>query len=336
MRSFDVPVGRTVRFCGILGIVVFVGSWPTSVAAQSSPASTIAEPSGASDRCPPRAYDRLERDPTADARFHWFSDVENRDGEHCRYEQEIRNRVKNGHDSKPLSFRWDAAGLYAQRSAPLPPRDVRDNNYTIPAGVTFEILYNTPLYYGDKSGKSANTDVYAVSSSSVPTTRIFKLFSGIVGSGRTAEDRLERTTLSATSYTDLAKRDAWLSLTVTGPISAIAFAGLDDPSFLGGSERERYYARLKEDLRRQSLAFALTAGESLGFEADEAGGDRNPARDSFVFIKMPGEKIERFVIPLPSTANPRFVTIFSVLLDAKGQMAGTGFLSAVFPAAERR
>ncbi len=292
------------------------------------------------DRCPPPAFERIHRDPSEHTSFLWRSDVEHRDATHCRYEKEIENRVVNQHDSNPIHFTWEKAGLVVPRSAPLWPGRARSHSMTVPPGTNAAVAYNTPLYYGSKPGIHANTNVYVLDDAETAPEReasFFKLFSRIVGNGQTAEGKVEDVALEASSFTDLGKSDASVSFTTVGPVRSLALSGLRDAPFIDKREADRYFSLLQTTLREQALFFELVGAEEIGFEPDDNSHYSWMETMEFVRIDSWSGRVQSLTIPLPRAAERATPgKLFAVILDAKGKPAGTGFVSAVFAPVPKR
>lgn len=292
------------------------------------------------DRCPPRAFERPVDDPIERVRFRWRSDVEHRDAANCRYEPEIVNRITNEHDSEPLVYSWDKAGLFAPRSAPLMPKQAHQNSYTIPPSASASVEYNVPLYYSTKRGVHANTDVYVYDALRVDyhhkgTT--IKLFSRIVGSGKTIDGNVKEVVLDANSFTDLEKSSASISFRTAGPVGSLAFAGIRDAPFVSKADANSYYADLKRTLEAQALSSELVRGEEIGFEPHDNSHFDWIQKSEFIKVTPIRHEDKSYWIPLPHTVD-RAVTgkIFTVILDAKGDPAGAGFIPAVFAPPPKR
>lgn len=301
------------------------------------------DPAGAQaarERCPPPAFERIHRDPSENAFFLWRSDVEHRDDTNCRYEQEIQNRVVNQHDSESLHFTWEKAGLVVPRSAPLRPGQERSNVVTIPPQTNATVSYNEPLYYGSKPGTHVNTNVYVLDSAEMAPDRelsFFKLFSRIVGTGQTAQGNIEAVALEASSFTDLEKSHASVSVRTVGPVGSLALSGLLDAPFVDKRQAEQYLSLLSETLKAQKFSFAIVGAERIGFEPHDNSHYSWIEKMQFVRIGSPSGRIEKLTIPLPHAAERATrEKLFAVILDAKGNPAGTGFISAVFAAPPKR
>lgn len=304
-------------------------------ALSSGPAG--AQPTG--DRCPPPAFERMERNPSANASFLWRSDVEHRHADNCLYEQIIENRVFNNHESLPLHFTWGKAGLFVPRSAPLLPGRELSNFHTIPPQKNATVAYNEPLYYGSKSDVYVNTNVYVIDEAKTTPDReasFFELFSRIVGNGQTADGKVDEVVLEASSFTDVKRSDGTVSFTTRGPVGSLALSGLRNPS-ISNLEHDIYYSRLRELLGPQNLALQVTSLKELGFEAHDNSHYESIERADFIWLTPRSGRVERITIPLPrATEQATFVKLFAVILDAKGNPGGTGFVSVVFPPVPKR
>ncbi|MDW8369987.1 MAG: hypothetical protein RMK81_06910 [Geminicoccaceae bacterium] len=327
MRWFEAVAGRLVLVSA--AIVVGFALHPRPLHAQ-----------GGVDRCAPPAFARTEENTSERAKFRWHSDVEHRHATACRYEQQIEYRVFNEHDDASFYFTWEKAGLKVNRSKPVPPKDSRVNVLTVPPGINTTVEYGVPLYYGSKPGTSVKTDVYVLGTGRLsPTTEAsrFNLFSLIVGTGETETGQLEKVVLEATSFTDLKDAVGWVSFRTTGPVRSVAFSGLRDAPFVNKEEAVTYYSRLRDSLGSMSLSVEVVGPNDVGFQPHDNSAYGWIEKAEFLKIKIPRSRPESITIPLPrADEHATSGKLFTVLLDAKGNPAGTGFVSVVFAPAPKR